>query len=155
MIDIDKIFGMFGKGDSDDRYPEPSKKEIEGILGFEEFRTTPTYHLKMFQKVVLNHMTFQKKLIKLFSESDPEIGDFSDLEEAGQHMAFYRGWDYLKMTNLDKEIWRDCVRIQDPKRLRKALNLTINFFESIEEYEKCAFIKKIQTFLEDNLAPRN
>ena len=36
---------------------------LEGILGFEEFRTTPTYHLKMFQKVVLNHMTFQKKLI--------------------------------------------------------------------------------------------
>ena len=154
MIDLNKIFDMFGKENPDD-YPEPTPEEIKGILGFDEFRTTPTYHLKMFQKIVLNHMTFQKKLIKLFKESDPELGDFSDLEEAGHHMAFYRGWDYLKMTNLDKEIWRDCVRIQDPKRLQKALSLTIDFFESIEEYEKCAFTKKIQTFLEDNLAPRN
>ena len=154
MIDLNKIFDMFGKENPDD-YPEPTPEEIKGILGFDEFRTTPTYHLKMFQKIVLNHMTFQKKLIKLFKESDPELGDFSDLEEAGHHMAFYRGWEYLKLTNLDKEIWRDCVRIQDPKRLQKALSLTIDFFESIEEYEKCAFIKKIQTFLEDNLAPRS
>ena len=154
MIDLNKIFDMFGKENPDD-YPEPTPEEIKGILGFDEFRTTPTYHLKMIQKIVLNHMTFQKKLIKLFKESDPELGDFSDLEEAGHHMAFYRGWEYLKLTNLDKEIWRDCVRIQDPKRLQKALSLTIDFFESIEEYEKCAFIKKIQTFLEDNLAPRN
>ena len=154
MIDLNKIFDMFGKENPDD-YPEPTPEEIKGILGFDEFRTTPTYHLKMFQKIVLNHMTFQKKLIKLFKESDPELGDFSDLEEAGHHIAFYRGWEYLKLTNLDKEIWRDCVRIQDPKRLQKALSLTIDFFESIEEYEKCAFIKKIQTFLEDNLAPRN
>ena len=154
MIDLNKIFDMFGKENPYD-YPEHTPEEIKGILGFDEFRTTPTYHLKMFQKIVLNHMTFQKKLIKLFKESDPELGDFSDLEEAGHHMAFYRGWEYLKLTNLDKEIWRDCVRIQDPKRLQKALSLTIDFFESIEEYEKCAFIKKIQTFLEDNLAPRN
>ena len=154
MIDLNKIFDMFGKENPDD-YPEPTPEEIKGILGVDEFRTTPTYHLKMFQKIVLNHMTFQKKLIKLFKESDPELGDFSDLEEAGHHMAFYRGWEYLKLTNLDKEIWRDCVRIQDPKRLQKALSLTIDFFESIEEYEKCAFIQKIQTFLEDNLAPRS
>tara|TARA_R100000908_G_scaffold64282_1_gene47637 strand:- start:704 stop:1171 length:468 start_codon:yes stop_codon:yes gene_type:complete len=155
MIDIDKIFGMFGSDDSNENYPEPSKEEIKGIIGFDEFRTTPTYHLKMFQKVVLNHMAFQKKLIKLFKESDPEIGDFGDLEEAGQHMAFYRGWDYLKLTNLDKEMWRDCIRIQDHEKLGDALSTTLNFFESIEEYEKCAFIQKIITFLEDNLAPKN
>ena len=70
-------------------------------------------------------------------------------------MAFYRGWEYLKLTNLDKEIWRDCIRIQDTKKLNEALSLTIKFFESIEEYEKCAFIQKIITFLEDNLAPKN
>lgn len=146
---------MFGGDDSKDRYPEPSDDEVRGILGFDEFRTTPTYHLKMFQKVILNHMNFQEKLIKLFKQSDPEIGDFGDLEEAGQHMAFYRGWEYLKLVNLEKEIWRDCIRIQNRKKLNKALKLTIKFFESLEEYEKCAFIQKIITFLEDNLDPKN
>ncbi len=146
---------MFGGEEPDERSYEPSEEEVRNMLGFDEFRTTPTYHLKMFQKIVLNHMTFQKKLIKLFKESDPELGDFGDLEEAGQHMAFYRGWEYLKLTNLDKEIWRDCIRIQDSDKLNEALSLTIKFFESIEEYEKCAFIQKIITFLEDNLAPKN
>ena len=146
---------MFGGEEPDERSYEPSEEEVRNMLGFDEFRTTPTYHLKMFQKIVLNHMTFQKKLIKLFKESDPELDDFGDLEEAGQHMAFYRGWEYLKLTNLDKEIWRDCIRIQDSDKLNEALSLTIKFFESIEEYEKCAFIQKIITFLEDNLAPKN
>ena len=146
---------MFGGEEPDERSYEPSEEEVRNMLGFDEFRTTPTYHLKMFQKIVLNHMTFQKKLIKLFKESDPELGDFGDLEEAGQHMAFYRGWEYLKLTNLDKEIWRDCIRIQDTEKLNEALSITIKFFESIEEYEKCAFIQKIITFLEDNLAPKN
>jgi hypothetical protein len=27
-------------------------------------------------------------------------------------MAFYRGWDYIKTTTLDKEIWQDCIKIQ-------------------------------------------
>ena len=154
MIDIDKIFGMFGKGDSDEEHPELSGKEMREVIGFDEFRTTPTYHLKMFQKIVLNHVSFQKKLVKLFKETDPELGDFGDLEEAGQHMAFYRGWDYLKLTNLEKEIWRDCVRIQDSERLEIALLLTLKFFESVEEYEKCAFIQNILNFLKDNLAPK-
>ena len=52
---------MFGNDDPNENYPEPSKEEMKEIIGFDEFRTTPTYHLKMFQKVVLNHMTFQKK----------------------------------------------------------------------------------------------
>ena len=49
-MDINKIFGLFGKDNSDDNYPEPSKEEIEGLVNFEEFRITPTYQLKMFQK---------------------------------------------------------------------------------------------------------
>ena len=71
------------------------------------------------------------------------------------YFNFWRGWDYLKLTNLDKEMWRDCIRIQDHEKLGDALSTTLNFFESIEEYEKCAFIQKIITFLEDNLAPKN
>jgi len=153
MIDINKIFEMFG-GDDKNRYPNPTEEEVQGILGFDEFRTTPTYHLKMFQKVILNHINFQEKLIDLFKQSDPELGDFDDLEEAGQHMAFYRGWEFLKLTNLEKEIWRDCIRIQNKKKFKKALDLTLKFFEGLEEYEKCAFIQKILTFLEDNLAPK-
>ena len=90
---------MFG-GDDKNRYPNPTEEEVQGILGFDEFRTTPTYHLKMFQKIILNHINFQEKLIDLFKQSDPELGDFDDLEEAGQHMAFYRGWEFLKLTNL-------------------------------------------------------
>jgi hypothetical protein len=150
-MDINKIFGLFGKNDPDRNYPEPSDEEIEGVLGFEEFRTTPTYQLKMFQKIILNHLSFQKRLVNMFKNSDPELGDFDDLEEAGEHMAFYRGWEYIRLVDLEKEIWQDCIKIQSPGLLEESLNMSIKFFESIEEYEKCAFLTEIQKFFKDNL----
>ncbi len=150
-MDINKIFGLFGKNDPDRNYPEPSDEEIEGVLGFEEFRTTPTYQLKMFQKIILNHLSFQKRLVNMFKNSDPELGDFDDLEEAGEHMAFYRGWEYIRLVDLEKEIWQDCIKIQSPGLLEESLNMSIKFFESIEEYEKCAFLTEIQKYFKDNL----
>lgn len=150
-MDINKIFGLFGKNDPDRNYPEPSEEDVEGMIGFDEFRTTPTYQLKMFQKIIINHLTFQKKLVKMFKNSDPELGEFGDLEEAGEHMAFYRGWDYIKSVDLGKEIWQDSVRIQLEDNFNEALDMSIKFFESIEEYEKCAFLTKIQKFFKDSL----
>ncbi len=150
-MDINKIFGLFGKNDPDRNYPEPTEEEVEGMVGFEEFRTTPTYQLKMFQKIITNHLTFQKKLVDMFKNSDPELGDFDDLEEAGEHMAFYRGWDYIRTADLDKEIWQDSIKLQLEDQFKESLEMSIKFFESIEEYEKCAFLTKIQKFFKDNL----
>lgn len=150
-MDFDKIFSLFGKNDPDRNYPEPTEEEVEGMAGFEEFRTTPTYQLKMFQKIIINHLTFQKKLVKMFRNSDPELGDFGDLEEAGEHMAFFRGWDYVSGVNLEEEIWQDSIKLQLEDQFKEALEMSIKFFESIEEYEKCAFLTKIQKFFKDNL----
>ena len=150
-MDINKIFGLFGKDNSGNNYPEPSKEEIEGLVNFEEFRVTPTYQLKMFQKIILNHLSFQKRLVKMFKNSDPELGDFGDLEEAGEHMAFYRGWDYIRKIDLNNIDWQDSLKIQDPKMLNKSISKSLKFFESIEEYEKCAFFAKIQKFLKEKL----
>ena len=151
-MDINKIFGLFGKNDPDRNYPEPSEEDVEGMLGFEEFRVTPTYQIKMFQKIIINHLNFQKKLVEMFKNSDPELGEFNDLEEAGEHMAFYRGWGYIENVNIEDEIWQDCLKIQDTELLEEALNTSVKFFESIEEYEKCALLTKIQNFLKNNLA---
>tara|TARA_Y100001972_G_C7633159_1_gene317844 strand:- start:771 stop:1229 length:459 start_codon:yes stop_codon:yes gene_type:complete len=150
-MDINKIFGLFGKNNPDRNYPEPTEEEVEGMLGFEEFRTTPTYQIKMFQKIIINHLNFQKRLVKMFQNSDPELGDFTDLEEAGEHMAFFRGWSFIEDVDLELEVWQDCLKIQDSELLGEALKMSIKFFESIEEYEKCALLTKIQKFLKNNL----
>ncbi len=88
----------------------------------------------------------------MFQNSDPELGDFTDLEEAGEHMAFFRGWSFIEDVNLELEVWQDCLKIQDSELLGEALKMSIKFFESIEEYEKCALLTKIQKFLKNNLA---
>tara|TARA_R100001015_G_C4622714_1_gene180264 strand:+ start:427 stop:885 length:459 start_codon:yes stop_codon:yes gene_type:complete len=150
-MDFDKIFNLFGKNDPDRNYPEPSEDEVKDWVGFEEFRTTPTYQLKMFQKIIINHLNFQKRLVKMFKNSDPELGDFTDLEEAGEHMAFYRGWDYINEVILEEEIWQDSIKLQDREMFEESIDMSIRFFESIEEYEKCAFLTKIQKFFKDNL----
>ena len=87
----------------------------------------------------------------MFKNSDPELGDFTDLEEAGEHMAFYRGWDYINEVVLEEEIWQDSIKLQDREMFEESIDMSIRFFESIEEYEKCAFLTKIQKFFKDNL----
>ena len=52
---------------------------------------------------------------------------------------------------IDEEIWQGSLTIQHDDYLDTSLKLSISFFEEREEYEKCALLKKIELFLEDNL----
>ena len=143
-MDINHIFNLFG-GD-----PKKYSDESPTTINMADFEKTPSFKIGMFKKIILNQHVFQKKLINMFKTPKDDFG-MEGMDEVGEYIAHHRAWDYIKDCVIENEIWQDSLSIQNDENLETAVKLSISFFEEIEEYEKCAFLKKIELFLKDNL----
>jgi len=143
-MDINNIFNLFGDSGS----KHESNPEIS--INMEDFENTPSYKIGMFKKIILNQHVFQKKLISMFKTPKDDFG-MEGMDEVGEYIAHHRAWSYMKDCVIENEIWQDSLSVQNDENLETAVKLSISFFEEIEEYEKCAFLKKIELFLKDNL----
>jgi hypothetical protein len=143
-MDINHIFNLFG--DSEGKYNE----KFSSSINMEDFEKTPSYKIGMFKKIILNQHVFQKKLINMFKTPKDDFG-MEGMDEVGEYIAHHRAWSYMKDCVIENEIWQDSLSIQNDENLKTAVKLSISFFEEVEEYEKCAFLKKIELFLKDNL----
>jgi hypothetical protein len=148
-MDINKIFGMFNDKDPDfSSMDDHYKKLLDGI------GDTPSYKLGMFKKIITYNGNFGLKLKNIF-QGDEEVFDSNKIEEVSELLTFNRAWDYIRFCDLDDISWRDAIETGYDEYLTISLKLSISFFEDYEEYEKCSFLKKIETFLENSLAPKN
>ena len=143
-MDINHIFNLFG-GD-----PKKYSDESPTTINMADFEKTPSFKIGMFKKIILNQHVFQKKLINMFKTPKDDFG-MEGMDEVGEYIAHHRAWDYIKDCVIENEIWQDSLSIQNDENLETAVKLSISFFEELEEYEKCAFLKKIELFLKDNL----
>ena len=135
MIDKDKIFQLFveGKEIEDDK----TKQEIK------DFMNGPYAKIGMFVKLIQNHEIFHKKLEKFLKQEQPDY-NVESTKEASEFTVYNRAWSYIKQINLDQKDDINAIINFNPKIFLKALNGAIQFFESYEEYEKCAHIYKIK-----------
>ena len=138
-MDINRIFNLFNSGGDD--FESHRDEEFEGEIEFEEFKTTPMYKIGMFEKMILNHNNISTSVSNLFKKSNEEF-NLLEVEEAGE---------YINECDLKDECWREGLLFRDSEYITTAVKLAIHYFESYEEYEKCALLKSIQLFLEDNL----
>jgi len=143
-MDINSIFNLFGSDDK--KYTDAPPSTIK----MDDFEKTPTYKVGMFKKIILNQHVFQKKLINMFQTPEDDYG-MEGMEDVGEYIAHHRAWSYIKDCLIDDEIWQGSLQIQHDDYLDTSIKLSISFFESMEEYEKCAFLVKIQKFLKDSL----
>tara|TARA_R110001592_G_scaffold41470_2_gene135270 strand:+ start:415 stop:846 length:432 start_codon:yes stop_codon:yes gene_type:complete len=140
MIDKDKIFKLFVDG-----------KEINGNKTNEEiqeFMNGPYAKIGMFVKLIQNHEIFHKKLEKFLKQEQPDY-DVESTKEASEYTVYHRAWFYIKNVNVDKSSDVDAIINFNPLTFNKTLNGALNFFESYEEYEKCAHIYKIKEILKE------
>jgi hypothetical protein len=133
MINVDNIFSLFS-----------SNEELDGINSEVQidFTQTPIYWIGMYKKLVLNHINFNKKVLKFFKESNQEL-DVDDMKDAGEFVVYHRAWHYIQNVNIDNKKHIIAIEKYVDEYLDTALKLGISFFEQHEEYEKCAFLKQI------------
>ena len=134
MVSIDNIFGLFSHDDKD--------LSGEGKTTYEDLKTSPMYYVGMYKKLVLNHINFNKKVIKFFKESNEEL-DIEDVENAGEFVVYNRAWHYIQNVDINVEEHVIAIEKYTDEYLDTALKLGIHFFEEYEEYEKCALLKQI------------
>lgn len=139
-IDKNKLFNLFPESnrDPDDMTDHEIEVNIvESII----------YKLKKYLKIVSNHQVFFASYTMQMKQADPKF-DAEATKRQAAFVVYNRSWHYIKDFNLDDEDHlRDLVLI-NPYDLSYALQLSIKYFESTEEYEKCAHLFKIQQFLE-------
>ena len=133
MINLDNIFSLFS-----------SNEELDGVNSEVQidFSQTPIYWIGMYKKLVLNHINFNKKVLKFFKESNQEL-DVEDMKDAGEFVVYHRAWHYIQNVDIDVEEHVIAIKKYTDEYLDTALKLGISFFEQHEEYEKCALLKRI------------
>ena len=134
MLNLDHIFHLFSSND-----------DLQGIANdkaFIDFKNTPTYWVGMYKKLILNHINFNKKIIKFFQKSNKEL-DLGDVKEAGEYVTYNRAWSYIKKIDMEKKEHVKGIKVYADEYLDTALKLGISFFIETEQYERCAHLQKI------------
>jgi hypothetical protein len=134
-MDINKIFDLFESG---------SDVKQEDTV-FIDIKNTPIYWIGMFKKLIQNNNLFTSQIIGFFDKMNPEI-DVEDLKEAGDRVAYERAFYYISKIDINNKMHRDSISLNLDKQLKQVLEKSILYFQEFEEYEKCAFIKKILDF---------
>ena len=88
---------------------------------------------------------FNKKL-KKFYEAEKIPFSVEETKESSSFVVFNRAWSYISKVNLNNS--EDLEAIMDYKKttLISTLNQGIQYFESTEQYERCAKLLKIKNF---------
>ena len=134
MVNLDNIFSLFGSNDDLD-----GRDDTTTLI---DFKNTPVYWVGMYKKLILNHINFNKKIIKFFKKSNEEL-DIEDIKEAGEFVTYNRAWSYIKKIDINNKEHTKAINTYSDEYLDTSLKLGINFFIETEEYEKCAHLQKI------------
>lgn len=135
-LDPNKIFKIFSF----------NKIEVEDDGEIEDFRNTPKYKVGMFSKLIYNGNMFNKHMLNFFTKSTEQF-DTQDVKDAGDFMMYHRAYYWISGFDGKSKEWVEALNYYDFEEVTISLDSSIKYFESIEEYEKCAHLSKVKKFL--------
>lgn len=139
------IFNLFDDND-DGRDGDADNEEYKAAkeLGrhLEIVGDTIEFNLLMFTKLIQNNIVFNEKLKKFFKDIGKDF-DEKATKKASEFTVFNRSWSYLKKVDVDTDEFTQVILEHDLTFVQNSLERALKFFESSEEYEKCAHIHKI------------
>jgi len=138
-MNINSIFNLFNSENGDD--------ETSLLMDFSEH---PLFWISGFNKVISNHLFFKQYTVKTFQSISPDI-NIEELEKAGEELMFRKAWNYIKDFDLDKPFHIECLKSKADEAMVHNLQIAIQFFELLEEYEKCALLKNIENKVKEFL----
>jgi len=141
-MDIENVFGLFGFGKDKNKNKKPETDYLT------EFKDTPQFKVEMFYKMVWNGKSFKNQVLNFLKKSDEFIELEGEVGEAGDYMMYTRAYFWIQECNLEDKEWKDAIKYYTDDEFIVCIKLCIKYFEEVEEFEKCAFLKKIQIYIE-------
>ena len=133
-LNYDKIFEVFGD--------EWKEGDTSTHTSYDELTDHPIYWLGMFKKIVMYRGKSQSLILETLRRERIHL-DEKDLRKAGNHLAYNKAWKYVaKFDFSDVFHIAQLMKYRDDE-LENSLKMSIQHFEELTEYEKCAFLKKI------------
>jgi hypothetical protein len=140
-MNIDKIFNLFNGEEFDSL-----KEKAQAVDILIDYKNHPLFWVGMFKKLIQNHHVFNDQLLKFFDKLDEGL-DIVDIDRAGEFVVFNRAWSYIQKVDPDNLVCQEALYRFSDIHLKLALELSINYFQEMEEYEKCAHLKKNLNFV--------
>ena len=131
-MDLKKFFNLF----------DSEEPENEPVIVNEQLAEHPYIYMGLFKKLILNYETFSTQLFNFMRSTEDDL-DVDKLEKAGVHMVYWRAYNHIEKIDLTQDFHVDILRAYADDNFIKALTMCLHYYEDIEEYEKCAFLKKI------------
>jgi hypothetical protein len=133
MISKEKIFNLFDNSN--------------GIIDIhEDFMDSPYAKIGMFNKIITNNKIFFQKLKFSLDKIKKEYNE-ENIEIYTQFVTFNRAFFYINQIDIENILHVDALKCYDQDKLSNNLDLSLLYFEVNEEYEKCAHLFKIKTFI--------
>jgi hypothetical protein len=133
MISKEKIFNLFDNSNSN-------------IDIHEDFMDSPYAKIGMFNKIITNNKIFFQKLKFSLDKIKKEYNE-ENIEIYTQFVTFNRAFFYINQIDIENILHVDALKCYDQDKLSNNLDLSLLYFEANEEYEKCAYLFKIKTFI--------
>jgi len=140
-MDINKIFSLF-----DGEEFNSLKEKAQTVDIALDYKNHPLFWVGMFKKLIQNHQVFNDQLLKFFDKLDEGL-NMVDVDRAGEYVVFNRAWNYIQKVDPDNLVTQEALYRFADIHLRVALELSINYFQEHEEYEKCSHLKKNLEFI--------
>jgi hypothetical protein len=131
-MNINKIFSLF-------KSPEEPEETISQI----DLSESPVMWIGMFKKLITNYEVFAKQLIKFLGDTNPDL-DVIEIERASGYMVYDKAYNNLIKLDPTNQMHLDSIKLYSDDVFKKTLDTALIYFENIEEYERCMFLKQIQ-----------
>lgn len=128
-MNLNRIFDLFDK--NNDSTPDMDQELVK-------IQESNIFKLKMFLKII-NGKGNYKKMSQPFIEGDK-------LDNVVNTIIYIRAYYWFEQINIEKFRKDDLLGCNYPNVIQ-CIQETIKFYESIEEYEKCAELKKFENLL--------
>jgi hypothetical protein len=113
----------------------------------EKLKKTPQYKFGMFIKIISNKDYFRKNIKRALVEG--KVGNFDGVED---FLVYNRAWYWIKDFDLSNP---EVVKVYNYGEALLALDLSIKYFEEIEDYEKCSYLFSFKSLLKMLDSPKN
>jgi hypothetical protein len=129
-MNIDKIFGLFDQSSD----TPLTNNEAETLF---DLKNTPVFWLGMFKKIIVSSNSLYFQLNTILPQN-------VDVQEITNSIIYTRSWEFISKIDIFKSTHIDAIKMYSNNTFIKCFNLSISYWEALEEYEKCAHLKKIQ-----------
>lgn len=143
-MNINNIFNLFNEPEVEESGNETADKL------YQMFREHPLVKIGMFKKIISNYRNTGDEFLETFKKLDNSL-NLKEAKRAGDFIMNNRAWEYIKWIDISKEFYLNTLISVSTIELKDNLEYSINYYESVEEYEKCAFLLGIKEKVMNNL----